>query len=91
MTNKLIETLLKYAFSVENPIVSVLFILIIAFILFAITRKFFDTEFIKKSKEDREQIREVNQTLSNDYQRLKLENDEMQKEIDDLKKQLDIK
>lgn len=80
MANEILG-LIKYAISVDNPVISILFILIIAFVLFSINRRFFTTDYIKENRESREQLKQLNDTLIKENGRLQKRNAELEDKL----------
>lgn len=80
MTTQIAE-ILKFAISSENPIVSVGVVLFAAFLMFVISRRFFTTDYIKENKESREQLKQLNEALLNECERLQKRNEELENEL----------
>lgn len=81
MTNAI--EIFNYLFS-DNPVVSILASLIIAFLLFGVAWKFFGTNYIKINNG----YKGVNESINQDYERIKARNEELEKENQMLKDQL---
>ena len=72
-----IAELVKYAFDAKNPILSIGIVLIIAFILFATAKRFFTTDYIAENKESRETLKQVEDSLRAEIERLTKKLDQM--------------
>ena len=81
---KLLEEVIEHAINSDNPVISIGLLLIIAFLLYSLSRRFFTTDYIKENKESREQLKQLNEVLTKDYIRLKEENIELKKQIAEL-------
>lgn len=75
--------LFNYLFS-DNPVVSILASLLIAFLLFGVAWKFLGTNYIKISNG----YKGVNESIDHDYQRIKARKEELEKEVKVLKDRL---